>query len=367
MMKFIASDAEAATAKAKRALGDKAVIIAMRNLPSGDVEVTASDTPAPSAPAPYTETPGFATNAREAIDNDLTRGGGARLNETMEQRFAEDALERLKGNLASRGEKSAPQVDLSDSKAKALDDLLAPHGLGEALRADLINGAARARMDDDFHRLEVAFGEAFTYSPLNFAPSNPIMLVGPTGAGKTSSAAKLAKTAMDRDGTAFMLTADVGRAGAIEQIKTYGESLGADYFIVETPSDVQQTLTTHRPSGGVILDTPGVSPFDAGDFAALKSFQEAAQAEPVLVLPASGDAEEFIEWAIAFSEFGVRRIIITKFDATKRIGAGLCAAHAANLALSHFSETAFISEGLITASPEFLARRFVASWPGKVG
>ena len=107
MMKFIASNAEAATAKAKRALGDKTVIVAMRNLPSGDVEVTASDTPAPSAPAPYNETPGFATNAREAIDNDLTRGGGARLNEAMEQRYAEDALEKLKGKSGEPGRKSS--------------------------------------------------------------------------------------------------------------------------------------------------------------------------------------------------------------------------------------------------------------------
>ena len=367
MMKFIASNADAAKEKARRALGENAVVVSMRNLPSGDVEVTASDLPASSAPQPVSHDAQFGMEARDALqDHRAQSGSGARLNEAMEQRFAENALDKLRGNLSSRGKTQGAHVDLSDAKAKALDELLAPHGLGEALRAALINGAGRARMDDDLHRMEVAFSEAFTFAPLAFAPSTPIMLVGPTGAGKTSSAAKLAKSAMDRDGTAFMMTADVGRAGAIEQIKTYGESLGADYFIVETPTDVQQTLESHRPSGAVILDTPGVSPFDAGDFAALKSFQESAGAEPVLVLPASGDAEEFIEWAVAFAEFGVRRAIITKFDATKRVGAGLCAAHAANMSLAHFSETAFISEGLIDASPEFLARRFIASWPGRV-
>lgn len=39
MMKFIASSLDAAKAKAKRALGDKAVIVSVRNLPSGDVEI----------------------------------------------------------------------------------------------------------------------------------------------------------------------------------------------------------------------------------------------------------------------------------------------------------------------------------------
>jgi len=47
MMKFIASSVDAATERARRALGEKAVIIAVRNLPSGDVEVSASDKPQP--------------------------------------------------------------------------------------------------------------------------------------------------------------------------------------------------------------------------------------------------------------------------------------------------------------------------------
>ncbi|MEQ8748466.1 MAG: hypothetical protein RIC52_01715, partial [Amphiplicatus sp.] len=196
--------------------------------------------------------------------------------------------------------------------------------------------------------------------------SDLIMLIGPTGAGKTSSAAKLAAAAIARDGKAFMMTADAARAGAIDQIKTYGDALGADYFVVRTPPDIDEAISLYRPQGAIILDTPGVSPFDPGDIAALKSFQQAARAEPILVLPASGDAAEFKDWALAFREFGVKRAIITKFDATKRVGAALSAAFAGGMALAHFSETAFISEGLLDAHPEFLARRLLASRPGRV-
>ena len=131
-------------------------------------------------------------------------------------------------------------------------------------------------------------------------------------------------------------------------------------------AEAERTLRAKKPQGVVIFDTPGISPFDPGDLAALRSFQEAASAEPVLVLPASGDAAEYHDWADAFAGFGVRRIILTKFDATKRVGAGLSAAHSAGMALAHFSETPFISEGLIDASPEFLARRLLASRPGRI-
>lgn len=365
MMKFIASDLDAAKAKARRALGDHAAIIAVRDLPSGDVEVTASDKPAPAAPEPAPKAR-FAGAASEAVDEGPFRSGaGARLNESIEHKFSEEALSRLSGSLTGGG-KTARMIDMSDASVRAMAEILAPHGVGNKLLAALIEGARQSQIDEDIYRLETAFNAAFAYAPIMFSPSSPVMLVGPTGAGKTSTAAKLAAAATGQGQSAFMMTADIGRAGAVEQIRSYSEALGADYFIVESPLDVQQILRSHRPDGVVILDTPGVSPYDGGDVAALRSYRESCGAEPVLVLPASGDAEEYADWALAFREIGVRRCIVTKFDATKRVGAALRAVYEAELTLAHFSETPFISEGFLNASPEFLARRFIASRPGRV-
>lgn len=367
MMKFIASTLDAAKAKAQRALGEKAVIISVRNLPSGDVEVQASDKPQPAAPAPRGVEPVFGAAARQAIDESLSRQSvGAKLNEKLEQRFAEDALNKLTGQLTGASKHAPLHFDMSDGAAKSFIEVLKPHGLGDELLGALLEGAKQARLRDDLHRLETAFVETFTFAPLGFSPTTPIMLVGPTGAGKTSCAAKLAAAAISDGGAAFIMTADGGRAGAVEQIETYSHSLGVDYFIVETPHDVSTAMRTRKPAGAVILDTPGISPFDSGDLAALKSFLEASGGEALLVLPASGDAEEFKEWALAFAEFGVGRAIITKFDATKRVGAALAAAHAGGMALAHFSESPFISEGLLPASAEFLARRLLASRPGRM-
>ncbi len=365
MMKFIASDVDAAKAKARRALGDKAVIVSVRDLPSGDVEVTASDKPAPAAPEPAPKAR-FAGAAREAVDEGpFKMGAGARLNENIESKFSADALAKLSSRLT--GGKGQRALDMSDATVRAMAEILAPHGVGEGLLAALIDGARKSQIDEDLYRLETGFSEVFTYAPLYFAPSEPIMLMGPTGAGKTSTAAKLAAAAQGSGAKATMITADVGRAGAIDQIRAYGEALSADYFIAESPLDVAQILKSHRPQGAVIFDTPGVSPYDSGDIAALRSYREAADAEPVLVLPASGDADEYLDWAKAFKELGVRRCILTKFDATKRVGAGLRAAFETGLALAHFSETPFISEGLLPATPDFLARRLIASRPGQYG
>ncbi len=361
MMKFIASTVDAAKAKARRALGDNASIISVRNLPSGDVEVSASDGPAPAAP-PQPVEPGFGDHTRQVLTDAAVReerSTGARLHEPLEQRFSEDALARLSSELSGRPHRNGP-IDLSDSAARKMADALRPHSMPDELIARIIEGARQARVNDDLHRLETGLAETFDFAPIHFSPKTPIMLVGPTGAGKTSCGAKLAAAALNSGSTAFLMSADVGRAGAIDQIKAYGDALGADYYLTETPGDVATALRSKRPSGAVILDTPGISPYDPGDFAALRSFREATNGEAVLVLPASGDPEEYKDWALAFREFGARRIIITKLDATRRIGAALGAARAAELALAHFSQTPFISEGLLDATPEYLARRLLS-------
>ncbi|MEL6371922.1 MAG: hypothetical protein AAFY84_06320 [Pseudomonadota bacterium] len=367
MMKFIASDVETAKAKAKRALGEKTHILSVRDLPSGDVEVSASDKPGPAAP-PSRREPTFGEQPRQAMEEPLQRpSSGTQLNGPIEQKFAEDALDRLKGDLSGKSRSNTGgSFDTGDRLAAGMGALLKPHGIDDALLNALVDGARRSRIEEDLFQLQTAFEETFEFAPVWPTASNPIMLVGPTGAGKTSCAAKLAAASMQRYGSAFLMTADVGRAGAIDQIRTYGEKLGADYYVVETPADVTQAMRSASPTGAVILDSPGVSPYDTGDLAALRSFQEACHATPVLVLPASGDVEEYRDWALSFAEFGVRRMIITKFDATRRVGAALTAAHAGRMALAFFSETPFISEGLLEAGPEFLARRLISRVPGRL-
>lgn len=384
MMKFIASTEEAAKAKARRAFGDAVYILSMRHLPSGDVEISASDKPGPAMPAERRE-PSFGDAPRRVMDETGHRPStGARLNEPIESKFSAEALSRLSGDLTGGRNRRAPSSasrygagyggrDHDDDDAARdplfaeISALLKPHGIKGQLLTAIADGAARATIDDDLYRLQEGFDAAFDVAPFRFAGSAPIMLVGPTGAGKTSCSAKLAALAMHREGAAFMMTADIGRAGAIDQIKTYGEQLGADYVVTETPRDVSDALRAAKPRGAIILDSPGVSPYDTGDLAALRSFQEACNAEPVLVLPAGGDADEYLDWAAHFADFGVRRMIVTKFDATRRVGAALTAAYAGRMALACFSETPFISEGLLDASAEYLARRFLSSEPGRLG
>ncbi len=461
--KFIASTADKAQGKARRALGHKVIVLNIRDLPSGDVEVTAGDengardyrlanpnpiTPPidaserlsphisqpvheetnPVPPLPVnSETPprkntrfslfnrkknqqadennstGNVVSHRQepAMDDDiftppehesdndfvnsqepdrnitsipdnnsnhilktLPPASGSRLHESLEQRSTENTLSNLRERLT--GQKHPDLQSIDDPTLLPLINILKPHGINDRLMTMILNGARKASVEDTLYRVGLGLSESFNFSPLKSTAAIPIMLVGPTGAGKTSCAAKLAALALSEGDQAMMITTDVGRAGALEQFATYSEKLEIECYAAETPEEISTIVKEAKPQGAVILDTPGISPYDAGDLAALKSFQTAIAAEPVLVLPASGDVGEYTDWAHAFRAFGVRSCIITKFDATRRVGAGISAAFEGNMTLTYFSETPFISEGLLTASPEFLAYRLTASYPGRI-
>ncbi len=297
-------------------------------------------------------------------DNQNPTSQGSRLNEPLEKKFSENALSHLRERLT--GQQKPHENFHDDPTTQSLVNLLRPHGISDRLLTMILNGARTAQVDDDLYRMGIGLSESFNFSPLRSSPSVPIMLVGPTGAGKTSCAAKLAALALSQGEGAMMITTDVGRAGALEQFATYSEKLAIECYAAETPEEIVTIMREVNPTGAVILDTPGISPYDAGDLAALKSFQTAISAEPILVLPASGDVGEYTDWAHAFRAFGVRSCIITKFDATRRVGAGLSAAFEGDMTLTYFSETPFISEGLLPASPEFLAYRLMANYPGRI-
>ncbi len=300
----------------------------------------------------------------ETIASVSRPSGGSGLHEPMEKSFSQNALHQLRDRLT--GQPGAEAAEYEDPSTAALLATLRPHGISDRLLNAIRNGARKAQVGDDLYRLGIGLSECFNFSPLRSTAAIPLMLVGPTGAGKTSCAAKLAALALDDGDQAMLITTDVGRAGALEQFATYSQKLNIECYAAETPEEITTIMRESRPQGAVILDTPGITPYDAGDLAALKSYQTALGAEPILVLPASGDVGEYTDWAHAFRAFGVRACIITKFDATRRVGAGLSAAYEGGMTLTYFSESPFISEGLLPAGPEFLAYRLTAHYPGRI-
>lgn len=88
-----------------------------------------------------------------------------------------------------------------------------------------------------------------------------IALVGPTGAGKTTTAAKLALNRLAFGGRKVgLLTIDTFRVGALEQIQMYADVAGLPLEVVYTVDEVPRALSRLRDREVIIIDTPGRGP-----------------------------------------------------------------------------------------------------------
>lgn len=386
---FTGASVEEAKQAMRRALGPDGVVLAVRRGTGGGVELRAIQKGQPLFKGEGGAGPGMFGRRHTQDQAPAPSIGGLR-----EPRVQDDAAaprqtqpqpQPQKGLFGARDETRrdgnpvhALRGDFSrkltrdnasqDPLHRAWEQKLGRHGLTPRLvRALVDEGNDYAGRGDEVDQLSYALSKTLRFAPLNILRDVPIMLIGQTGAGKTSSAAKLAAGAAAQGGRLAFISADVGRAGAIEQMQTYADALDTRFWAVEEPRQVAQIMRQERPGEGIILDTPGVSPFASADVAAVRAFRESLGAEMILVIPASGDVGEHTDWVSAFADLGVRRCIITKFDASRRIGAAISACYQAGMALAYFSEAPFIADGLIEAQPDYLARRLLMDVPARLG
>ncbi|BDG73583.1 hypothetical protein [Roseomonas fluvialis] len=224
-----------------------------------------------------------------------------------------------------------------------------------------------------FHNLPAALGAALGAGPLEatlaarlaFAPlpggrDRPLMLVGPPGAGKTLTCAKLAARQVLRGGQPAVITADGQRAGASAQLAAFTGVLGLTLAVAPTPATLGKALARRARGETVLIDTAGCDPFDPPQAVALRALATIAEAELVLVLPAGLDAAEAADLARAFAALGARHLVATRLDSARRLGAVLAAAEAGPLHLAEGGVGPDVADGLEPLSPGGLAARLLA-------
>ena len=231
---------------------------------------------------------------------------------------------------------------------------------GHGVPAGIMDALMDAAWDSGTTRPELALAAAldlhYRFEPLERGQgSRPVMLVGPHGSGKSTTAAKLAARTSLAGNAAELITTDTVRAGGVDQLAGFSDILGIRLHVAEGPGPLTAAVGSCAPGSAIIVDSPGTNPFDGAAMAALSSLAAAAGAEPVLVLAAGGDPTEATEVARAFAEIGVTRLIATRFDSTRRFG-GILAAAAPPMNFSEISVQPQVANGLSPVNPVSLAR-----------
>ena len=160
-------------------------------------------------------------------------------------------------------------------------------------------------------------------SPVN---GGVIALVGPTGAGKTTTIGKLATRWSMQHGSQdlALVSTDGYRVGARDQLMTYSRLLGAPLHTANSGEELAQALERLKSKKLILIDTAGMGPRDARlkeQLAALKL--GAARARVYLTLPAHGEANALDEAVRSFANLTPDACILTKVDEAASLGAVL--------------------------------------------
>lgn len=151
------------------------------------------------------------------------------------------------------------------------------------------------------------------------------VFIGPTGAGKTTTIAKLAaRYAIHEKAKVGLVTADAYRIAAHEQIKTYSDILEVPLKTIYKPSEISKALLELDDADIVLIDTPGKSPNDRahqGEIAAI--IEKSGATEVFLVLSAATGYKSCAMVADQYRFVKDFKVLLTKMDETMTGGAPL--------------------------------------------
>lgn len=178
-------------------------------------------------------------------------------------------------------------------------------------------------------------------------------VVGPTGAGKTTSIAKLAaRFALENDPQMLgLVTTDGFRIGAQEHLLRFGKILGVPVQVAGTPDILRATLDQLADRKLILIDTAGFSPSDEGMLDHLENLTRSSPTiQTLLALPANLQSTALRQAIRTFDRLGLDGAIASKIDEATSLGGLLSAVIEANLSVCYVADGQRVPEDLKPAS-----------------
>jgi flagellar biosynthesis protein FlhF len=371
---FRGADVQEALSSVKEALGPNAVIESTRHVTNGRrgglgqsfVEVTAALPNGRTVNWPFSATlmqPTTAaarvprTRAASSISRESNRAEEAPPNKSAKTPVAnefEREMVALRSMLEELNSKRSP-------KDRALS-ILQHAGIGGRTAKALAHNLGRGR---DTAALRNALAdrirERLRVLPNLIAQSKRQMIVcvGPTGAGKTTTLAKLAARArLDFGRSVSVISLDTFRVGAIEQWQRYARLIGTAFGVARSGDDFQHVLSA-TTAELVLVDTAGRHCSDTDKTWPLGNcLLEVKRHElnVLVVLPAflkAADTEQIIR---TYADVSPSAAVLTKLDETQEIGGVMEAILEGEMPIAYTCEGPRVPEDIREGDLEFLIR-----------
>lgn len=225
------------------------------------------------------------------------------------------------------------EADVALPVVKAFIEQVKARALGSEVSTALSPDQAFLKIVND--ELTKVMGEANEGLSLKTAPPAVVLMAGLQGAGKTTSTAKLAKHLIEREKKKVLLvSADIYRPAAIEQLRTLSDTVGAIFFpstVEQDPVDIAKAAIAEaktKHADVVIVDTAGRLAVDEQMMGEIKRVHAAINPIETLFVVDSMTGQDAANTAKAFNDaLPLTGVILTKTDGDARGGAALSIRH----------------------------------------
>lgn len=202
-----------------------------------------------------------------------------------------------------------------------------------AIGADVMNGLNPGQMVVKIVNEELVSLMGGERAELVFEPGQAvtvIMMIGLQGAGKTTTAAKLAGQFRQKGKKPLLVACDVYRPAAIKQLQINGEKQQVDVFSMgdkQSPADIARAAMEYASKNKhnvVILDTAGRLHIDESMMDELVDIRSAVTVHRSLLVVDAMTGQDAVNVAKSFADrIGIDGVILTKLDGDTRGGAAL--------------------------------------------
>jgi flagellar biosynthesis protein FlhF len=296
---------------------------------SGDPDKSAAKTAA-AIRAALANAPkiGSALDKEEARDLDEERDAAS---EFRAPRTKDPSIEAIVGRLCATG----LNRDLAERIARDVPRLQRRNGSIAAIEKSAAT-----------HLAPLAAGDE-GYAPVE-------LFVGPPGAGKTTTIAKIAAQERARRGARLnLLAADGFRVGAVEQLRIYADIIGTPFSVARTPADIEQSLLGTR--GPVLVDTAGRSARDPRAHEVVSMLSSMPGVRTHLVVPAAATVRDVNRVLDIYGDKSPGRVVLTRVDEAESVSPLMQIFQERGLMVSYIGTGQRVPDDLERATPERLA------------
>lgn len=220
------------------------------------------------------------------------------------------------------------EADVHFTVVKEFLERVRARAVGQAVLRSLTPGQQVVRVVHE--ELTALMGGGGTGLSLTGSPPVGILLVGLQGAGKTTTAAKLARLLLREGRRPLLVAADLKRPAACGQLQVVGAAVGAPVYAeprAESALAAVRGAATRAAAEGqdvLVVDTAGRLHVDEPLMAELTALKDALQPPEVLLVADAMTGQDAVRSAAAFHRaVGLTGVILTKLDGDARGGAAL--------------------------------------------